>query len=626
MGEKKYVIVDQDGQQYKINKKTNESEPYNPEPPTFLEDVAAPAKAVAEHPVDVAAAATRGVMRAGTSILGPQGQEAFEMVANAPIEYGKRIVGRFQGTPKGKESLNPIDVLGTTLGQSEALTHRLSKTAPGWEPGAEVGTLGAGLAGMIGQGRTAYKALSTPAEELASKELFKKSAATPGSRAVSPRRELIPDEVLPEAKKVLPESKRPEQIIIDLPEPTPRQPAPFTKAAIAGEEPILAGKADLPEPPPKQIIIEKPPKEIPLPEQPKVTPEDKAVFKLKKSSMDEKAVPEDVSYWNANSKRISEGASLDESAPNKMSNEIVGDIDPFQAHLAKMENAAGELIEASNAKVTRRELAAVFRQEKKAIQSSGRANTKSGKTAIKDLDGYINDIDPAEPISGGGAIRLRSEEVLDSKFVREFIQGLWEDNRMAYVPGKDLSYPEKVLKTTIGKINASLKDRVGLGYEVLMDVYSNDMGVWKILQKEWKLDGSGLPQMKGWFKNRFMYHFQELEAGNRSVTDPMVKALTRLGQIAGKDYPMMVKDQLVFGRVFPEISGGLQRGTASAQWTRAAEGALRRDPSFSLRTAIDLASYAKSKVAESLLTKEPGLAGKVGQATAKTMAKFTKDK
>jgi hypothetical protein len=337
---------------------------------------------------------------------------------------------------------------------------------------------------------------------------------------------------------------------------------------------------------------------------PKATTQDQIIANLRKDKAP-KATADDVAYWKKNGDRIKTAPSLDENAPNPMSEVVLNGIEKFQTHLNQREKAAAELIDKSNFQMTTAELAQAFQSQINDITGSGKRFSKSNQAAVKELQSYIDQLTPTDEQG------MQTVQVLSPKEVRQFVQGLWDDNKAAYVPGKDLGPTEKNLTKVIGNVNATLKQKVGPEYGQLMDSYADDMQDYSLIKKEWKLDQDLIPRMKGWFKNRFMYHFQELEAGNRPRSDPLVKALDKMGAINQQDYATMVKDQLVYGRLFPDEAKGMQGGTASSVWTRAAKQWIS-EPTNIMKPGEMLFDGIKENRATKMMNK--GLADKVKDA------------
>jgi hypothetical protein len=332
---------------------------------------------------------------------------------------------------------------------------------------------------------------------------------------------------------------------------------------------------------------------------PKPTIQDKAIANARKVSAPE-ASADDVAYFKKYQERIRSGPSLDENAPNPMSNDVLQDLDNFQSYIDNKEAIAANLIENSDFSMTTGDVAKIFKKQIQKLQGSGGKYAKSNKAAIAELQSYVESL-----VSDGDNV------VLSPRQVRQLMQGLWKDNKMAFVPGREPTVAENAVSKVTSTMNQILKRGVGKEYASHMKDYAPEVAALRKLQKEWKIDASGVPQMNGWFKNRMVYHFQEAEFGNRPATDPMLRAISVMGDRVGKNYASMIKDQLVFGRMFPDEAKGMQGGTATSWWTRAAKRGL--SPKGWFEEAI---RSGTEKVAERPLRKTPkpskgGLAEKV---------------
>jgi hypothetical protein len=333
----------------------------------------------------------------------------------------------------------------------------------------------------------------------------------------------------------------------------------------------------------------------------KATPEDKQIARI--GGVD----AEDVAHFRANQPRIQENVtkySLDENAPSKLSDSVMNDLDKFDEHLKTREQAAGDLIEASDLKRDTKQIRKIFQDKIREIKYSGKSDTESGETAINRLQSYV---DRFTRKTADGKIL---NETWDAKRLRTFMQGLWEDNRKFYVPGREQLFEEKAVADVASEINATIKDNVGDEYKNLMKAYAPEVQAFKELRKTWKLTPENVPQMQGWFKNRFQFYLQQLIEGVRNKNEPIINSIKKMGDVVGKDYETIVRDNLVFGRLFPEQAKGLMKGTLTGAFGRVIGGVMRGDiqnviQNLAFKGGAEAAGSVRNMVYQDLLAKQP---------------------
>lgn len=368
-------------------------------------------------------------------------------------------------------------------------------------------------------------------------------------------------------------------------------------------------KVDVPEG--KPTVTEAIPEEKPFSwKEVEVKPEDQATGTIAGKK------PEHVAYWKQNKKRIEENLkthSLDTNADGALSKEIPGDLDAFDTHLSQLRNKGDELLEKSGVKLKNLELADMFNEMALELELKGRNISDSDLSTIAQLRKYASRILPVEEKTiNGKTVKYPKIQDVDATKIKSMLRGLWNDYENAYKPGHVSSFDESVLKNVLGKINERLKKLVGPEYGDVMDQLSQDVEAKNVLTKVWKPDKNNVPQAPTWFKQNFVYQMQDSQFGNRPMTTNIMDAIRRVGKVSNKDYETIVRDNLVYGDLFPETAKGLQLGTETAQWAKAARKFLGP-----LEGMADSAKIAKDYLVNKALRGE----GKVGPAAANIASK-----
>ena len=281
-----------------------------------------------------------------------------------------------------------------------------------------------------------------------------------------------------------------------------------------------------------------------------------------------KADPDDVAFYRANKARIdAQDFSLDEGAPNSLSSKVIDDIETIQTTLDTRRELGAKLIEESSMTTSNQEIKNIFDKKISSLRSSKKALTDSGRDAIKYLKGLSDRL-----VRKGEA----GEEIIENWSavdMKEYIRGLWDDNQRflnsrAGLNNTKPDLAEKALGEVTSDINTFLKQRVGPEYGKVMDQMHGEL---KVLEKF-----QNMTKVNNWFKNRFVKPLEDRINGvstERSLSwnqaKNWVNTIAELEQITGTPYVQIVKDQIVFGRLFPEVAKGGQRGSFSSNLARA---------------------------------------------------------
>jgi hypothetical protein len=294
----------------------------------------------------------------------------------------------------------------------------------------------------------------------------------------------------------------------------------------------------------------------------------------------------DAEYFMQNRQRIldPEAPSLDTQNPNNLYARLTNRIQQYADELDGYEEVTNDLLLKSGARARRKDVIDIFQEEiAKARSETGTYGTSAVERRLaKYIEGW-----PEQEIGG-----LANEgQYIPADRLRNFLRGLRKDRKGLYDPKKEISTEEQVLKNIANKIRQRIEKTImnkdkGLGeeYAEAMREYAGRMNAWSELKKRWKLmptfdDVTGRPAWRpeapNWFDTYFVHPIQKVETGERFANDSMMRAIKKFGDVTGDDWFTIVKDQQVFGRLFPAEAMGLQRGTWTAVTGRAASGVAR---------------------------------------------------
>ena len=313
---------------------------------------------------------------------------------------------------------------------------------------------------------------------------------------------------------------------------------------------------------------------------------------------DTKRIAQDVDYWAKNGERIKapNAPSLNTGGVNSLDDIVTAKLPQYKAGLRNMEEVSEGLIEKSGAKINREHLADIFQEEVERLRLE---DWSEGQEATIDfLEGFLKG-NPKKNLTGimsvdkDGILRPLEGDAAEMSGLqlRRFLRRFREDAGRIYQPGKDLSLEERTAQVVAKKINGFLKDTMEAkggtfraDYDEVMGLYAKRMRAWKQIQKDLSVGFN--PETKAleatrpnWFKSKFEKPLQDWEFGQRGrETDAVVGAWDEFGKAVDFDFLTSTKDQLVFGRLFPEEALGLQGGSweaATAQGGKAAANLLR---------------------------------------------------
>lgn len=298
------------------------------------------------------------------------------------------------------------------------------------------------------------------------------------------------------------------------------------------------------------------------------------------------AKPQEVAYYKANKARIdAQDFSLNEGSPNALSSRVIDDIDNLQNSIATRRKLAEEIIENSNAQTTNVEIKSFFDEVIEELKGSKQSLTDTGEDALNYLKSLSSKVVRKDE---------KGNEILEywnSKDLKDYISGLWKDNdkflnARAGLNNTKPDLAEIKLGEVTARINDFLKDKVGVTYSELMDTMHRDLTV---LDKF-----KSMTRVNNWFKNRFVKPLEDKINGvttERSLkwneAKNWLKTIADLQEITGTPYAEIVKDQLVYGKIFPELAEGGQRGSVTANVGRAVTNLLRGNVSGTARDVAE---------------------------------------
>lgn len=313
--------------------------------------------------------------------------------------------------------------------------------------------------------------------------------------------------------------------------------------------------------------------------------------------------PKDVVHFSENRERILSQPTLDENGKNPLSQIMSEDFGMISDRLKAREAAAGELIENSKANFKVRDVIKIFQDKIHELKSSGASKTKTTQTAINELEGYVKSFLGDEEF-------VNVDEVWNAKQMRQFVQGLWKDNKSFYVPGKETMPVEEALGDVAHTLNENVLKKNVNGFAELMDEYSHEVDVFKRFRK--------LTDTNNWFKNRILKPVQDKLEG--VATDKLLhkeqkswlKTIQDFQDLTGRDYQEIINDQLTFGRLFPEAAQGGQKGSLTTAFGRTLGKLVTGSPVSAAREgAGGLVEFGQRSVGDELLSGTSGIASKL---------------
>lgn len=319
--------------------------------------------------------------------------------------------------------------------------------------------------------------------------------------------------------------------------------------------------------------------------------------------------PKDVVHFSQNRERILSQPTLDENGKNPLSQVMSDDFGMIADRLKAREAAAGELIEKSNATFKVRDVIKIFQDKIHELESSGASKTKTTRAAINELEGYVKSFLGDEQF-------VNIDETWNAKQMRQFVQGLWKDNKSFYVPGKETMPVEDALGDVAHTLNEDVLKKNVKGFSDLMDQYSHEVDVFKSFRK--------LTDTNNWFKNRILKPVQDKLEG--VATDKLLhkeqkswlKTIQAFQDLTGRNYEEIINDQLTFGRLFPEQAQGGQKGSLTTAFGRTLGKLVTGSPISATKEGVgSVLQFGKNAVGDELLSGNAGMASKITKNAVK---------
>lgn len=331
---------------------------------------------------------------------------------------------------------------------------------------------------------------------------------------------------------------------------------------------------------------------------PKATREDSVVAALSKRN------PDDLAYSKINIKRMENAPSLDEAAQNSLPKQVTEDWEKFQGMLDKKEKLVGSILDKAEIKVNTKEISDQIDNIIARVKSEGIDVTEQGQAAISRLEGYKQRLVPTELVAkevpvtkivknaDGKMVESTTMELqrvpvpkyrdMTGKEIRKFVQGLRKDNKAWNKPiGAGITESEQSVMNLSESMSERLKDLVGPKYRKEMSEYADMVRTATAFEKQTRVNN--------WFQNRFKKPIQDKVLGGQASELKInpeqvswIKTINDLGKYVGKDYETMVKDRLIFARVFPQKA---MKGDAETLTSKITDLVNKVDVSKPLQTA-----------------------------------------
>lgn len=298
-------------------------------------------------------------------------------------------------------------------------------------------------------------------------------------------------------------------------------------------------------------------------------------------------VPDDAAKNIAYVKsRIDEGADmlsptrlqLDPRAPNNLSKTVMKHFNETAQRVKGYEEATTEMLD--GVMIPKQDVLKPFQDAIGRLTGTGtkgrRLYTPDNEGAIAVLKKYLEGTDD---MLGVG----QAPDAIDALDVRTFLRDLRAGNVRAYdAKGVPLKVKANELKSVARDLRQALRKAVKKQkggakklekFDRLMDEYAKDYGALTTIKKAWRWDSQQKqPGLEQWYRQRVIYPFQNIADGTTPQPTALAKALQHIGK-RGKtpvNYAQTVKDNLVVSDIFPELGGGINKGTATRVWTKTA--------------------------------------------------------
>lgn len=265
---------------------------------------------------------------------------------------------------------------------------------------------------------------------------------------------------------------------------------------------------------------------------------------------------------------------LDPNKPNNFQKMVLNDFKETGKRMKGYEKATDEILD--GVELSKSAVLAPFRSALGKI--TGKFYDPSNEGAATVLLKYLNG-DEAEVFQG----LLQAPDKIDARQIRQFIRDMRSGNVQAYKGGAELRIKPRVLKQVAEELNDAMKAAIKKSkggaearkYTNIMKDYAEDTGSFVTLKKVWKFKPGSGPEAETWYNQGAIYPIQKIVDGDRSGASAVAKSLLHIGKKNGNDYLKVVKDNFVLDELFPELSSGIDRGTATRTWSRAANASLK---------------------------------------------------
>lgn len=320
--------------------------------------------------------------------------------------------------------------------------------------------------------------------------------------------------------------------------------------------------------------------------------------------------PEDIAYTKTNLKRMESTPSLDEAAEKSIPKMFKEDFDQFQnVELPAIEKKVGGILDQAKIKMNTKDIEGKIDNIINDIKVNEGATEQSEK-AIKRMEDYKRRLIPVDEAG------IPQYKDLTGKQVRKYLQGLRKDNsafrKLNSPMGGDFTLPETVLMDLSEGISEDLKRAVGPEYRTTMEDYARKVKLSNALDKQLSVTNA--------FQNRIKKPIQDQALGGYSTisfndkANNWFKNIEDFGKLTGKDYPTMIKDRLVYAKMFPEKA---LKGEAPTLTAKIADLAGKIDLSKPFQTVANVLVPKSEDLLHAYVSN-----GSILKATQKTLGAF----
>lgn len=328
---------------------------------------------------------------------------------------------------------------------------------------------------------------------------------------------------------------------------------------------------------------------------PPITPQDTLLAKLGQKDVNVVA----YGRTRGGERVLKEAPSLDSSAPNNLRSKFDEVMERVSNKIDDYEQQAGELIEKSNVTMSNAELANTITKSMDEIKNSGMYASEAGKAAYKTLKRKLGSFIDKTKGEDGKIITAPKAGARSAKWLREYIQGLREENKAFFSKvgaGTEYSSAQEAVQSLTKAVDETLKTKIP-GYRKLMQGYSKDLRAYMGVKKS-----MGRQTVADFFTNKVKKPAQDMLFGTRAPDEKWVATLKDFGDAAGEDILGQAKDRLAYAHLFPDKVSTAEMPTATQEAASFAHGLMKMPISPTLG-AIEVAKSAVKPIKRTIFEK-----------------------